>query len=83
MTNIEWREPPAAAAPTRTDWKAVVAELREHPGRWAKVYTAPNTRAAASTASSLRSGRYGEAQPDEVEARTDGTDVYARVGGGA
>ena len=34
MSIIRWEDPPRA----NTSWVAVIAELREHPGRWARVF---------------------------------------------
>lgn len=49
MKPIEWTEPPAdrrGGSRPSTEWDRIAAELRNHPGEWAKVQTAANPGAA-------------------------------------
>lgn len=72
---LEWKNPPPKAGRT-TDWDAIANELRDHPGTWALVSTRP--KSAGQVASALRNGHYAGFVKGEFEAKSRGTEVYAR-----
>jgi hypothetical protein len=88
MTVLAWKEPPPA---TSTDWPAVDAQLRTHPGDWALVSVCTTEAYAVKLTSELRFGKsQGAGQPRTVrlelgafEVERRGCEVYARFTGGA
>ena len=50
-TSVVWEEP---EEPTRYTWLDTVAELKEHPGNWAKVLVAPDRKDANRARNALR-----------------------------
>jgi hypothetical protein len=83
---LEWADPPAAKRDRGTLPRAA-AELRAHPGRWAKVLTAAT--AGSSQAAAIKTGRHAAFRPAghfEAATRSAGKtpkgtqiyDVYAR-----
>lgn len=62
---------------------AVAKHLKENPGVWAVVRTAPNATAAASAAYQIRQGVRAAFRPaGHYDAYSNGTEVVARYTGG-
>lgn len=66
-------------------YQAVADYMKEHPGTWVKVRTAPTEAAAWSAAQQIKAGRRAAFRPaGDFETYTTGRDVVARyVGNGA
>lgn len=67
----------------RRSYIEVAQHLKENPGVWAVVRTAPNTTAAASAAYQIRQGVRAAFRPaGEYDAYSNGLEVIARYTGG-
>lgn len=76
MDGIMWEEPPNAQRGWRHhQWEPLLAQLTEHPGRWAKLAEMGSVNSAASSASRLRRIHNG------FEFTSSKTWVYARFVG--
>lgn len=80
--DIKWEDPPAQVRQGRPGkYLELLAELRKHPGRWARL-----DRASSSTASNFNSGKVAGIKPGEFEAvtrRVDGkVGIWVRYVGG-
>ena len=53
---LRFENPPRPGG-SRTDWGQVAAELRENPGKWALVGTAPTKGAAAAKAYQIKTAK--------------------------
>jgi hypothetical protein len=72
---IEWQDPPPKHRRGTVDWASIVAELSEHPGKWALILTDANK--VNSRLGYLKS-RYGLEIRTQINA--DGTyKLWARV----
>lgn len=70
--------------PERNKYKELVEHLKQHPGEWVKVRTAPNPDAAGAAAYQIKKGRRADFRPaGEFDAYTTGCDVIARYIGPA
>lgn len=89
MSIIRWEDPPPANSTGRTNaprrtafWRAVAAQLREAPGRWALVCDEVEWNYAGGTAGQITGGRLAAFRPPgsfEAITRTAyGYRVYAR-----
>lgn len=82
---IRWEDPPAPRSkpPRPWRWVAEAAELREHPGRWARLTTdSANLRSAAAMAHNIRAGLLRAFQPaGAFEAVARGDEVWVRYVG--
>jgi hypothetical protein len=66
--DLEWGDPPAPREPGyNVDWTAVVAELEDHPGEWAKVIETPVAKRAHDLCRNLKDGRYSAVDPTRFE----------------
>jgi hypothetical protein len=67
VDNIRFTEPPEnPQSGNRIDWKGALSYLRTRPNEWALVGEGVST----PTATALRQGRMGGAQPGEFEVRS-------------
>lgn len=65
--------------PARDKYAEIVEHLKQHPGAWFKVRTAPTDAAAWAAAYQINTGRRAAFRPaSEFEAYTSGPDVMAR-----
>lgn len=79
MSAYEYRQ-----APTRVKYLDIANHLKENPGTWVKVRTAPNLNAAAAAAQQIKTGRRAAFRPaGTFDAHTEGCDVIAAYVGGA
>lgn len=83
-STFETRPGPARRGPKATKYGDVAGYMREHPGTWVKVRTAPTEASAWSSAQQVKSGRLAAFRPAAAfEAYTEGCDVVARYIGPA
>lgn len=76
---FETRPGPAKRGPKTIKYGEVAGYMREHPGTWVKVRTAPTEASAWSSAQQVKSGRLAAFRPAAAfEAYTEGCDVVAR-----
>jgi hypothetical protein len=70
---MKWEEPPAETRDggRGSKWRTTLEELRQHPGKWARVADGVS---AAATAAAIRGGKLGGAQKGEFETRYQVTD---------
>lgn len=92
---IIWEDPPprpvnrlggCPPGRSRRDWYAIGAHLRDKPGEWARVTTAPSKTSASSIAGYINQGRNAVLRAGfEATSRTvdDEYRVYVRYVGGA
>lgn len=78
-----WEDPPEPVkGPKSSKQQRIVNQLRNNPGRWAMIHTAPNTQAAYSYASWRKRGLSPVWMPvDDFEITCRGSHVYARYVG--
>lgn len=79
-----WEDPPEPQKGPNTSSKQqrIVNQLRNNPGRWAVIHTAPNTQAAWSYASWRKQGKSPAWTPvSDFEITCRGSKVYARYVG--
>lgn len=82
MSELIWEDPPAGSRGGRNGWAHVVAELREHAGKWAIIAVKDNNGAATSLAATIRSGATAAWAPKGAfQATSRGGTVYARYCG--
>ena len=82
---VSWEEPPPPKKALR-DYSLVAQQLRENPGRWARIDSFPHATAAGRMAYVIRTGRTSYWQePGDFEAASRAVDgqfyVYARYMG--
>lgn len=66
MQDIIWEEPPLQSRRGRGDRVATLLQIRDHPGRWARLGTWYNKATAQQAASDVRRGRTVTVQPGTV-----------------
>lgn len=79
MSEVVWEDPPPAASGSQPGFHAFFAELREHPGKWARW---PGKSQSHAVVTQLRQGKYSGTTAGEFEATgrrgPDGVAVYVR-----
>lgn len=74
--SVVWKDPPRYSD-KRTVWPERLDPLKQSPGDWAVVYTAPSDASARVTLSRLNNGKV--VLPEgQFEFDRDGCDIYAR-----